>query len=102
MVSMKYILKDKKPVKCDDLLAWADAFEHSDNQVAFDRIGDVQISTVFLGVDHAYGQSGPPMLFETMVYGGELDKEVERCATWDEAEVLHKNMVERVKKTISG
>jgi hypothetical protein len=98
---MKYILKDKKPVKCNDLLAWADAFEHSDNQVAFDRIDDIQISTVFLGVDHAHGQSGPPMLFETMVYGGELDKQTERCSTWDEAEVMHKKMLQRVQDSLS-
>ena len=98
---MKYILKNKKPVKCDDLLAWADAFEHSDNQVAFDRIDDIQISTVFLGVDHAHGQSGPPMLFETMVYGGKLDKETERCSTWDEAEVMHKKVLKRVQDSLS-
>lgn len=95
---MKYILKDKKPVKCDDLLAWADAFEHSNNQVALDKFDDIQISTVFLGVDHAHGEGGPPMLFESMVYGGKMDKTVERCATWDEAEVLHKEMVEKVKQ----
>ena len=37
------------------------------------------------------------MLFETMVFGGSLDQEQDRCTTWDEAEAMHKAVVERVK-----
>ena len=51
---------------------------------------------VFLGLDHQYGE-GPPVLFETMVFGGELDQEQVRYHTWEEAAAGHAAMVERVK-----
>jgi len=94
-MSNNYILNGKMPVSCDDLMTWAKWFETADRHVAKTNIGDVKISTVFLGLNHNWG-SGPPLLFETMVFGGELDGEQERYSTWDEAEKGHKRMVERV------
>lgn len=55
------------------------------------------VSTVFLGLDHQYGD-GPPLLFETMVFGGPLDHEMNRYSTWNEAEKGHQEMVERVSQ----
>jgi hypothetical protein len=49
----------------------------------------VYVSTVFLGLDHSFGE-GPPQLFETMIFGGEHDEYQERYSTWDEAEAGHK------------
>ena len=46
------------------------------------------VSTVFLGLDHAF-DGGTPLLFETMIFGGEHDEYQERYATWDEAEAGH-------------
>ena len=92
----KYILDGKKAIECEDIVAWAKWFEKSDRHVAKETIGDVSVSTVFLGVDHSFG-FGPPMLFETMVFGGALDQEQERCSTWGDAERMHSAMVERVK-----
>ena len=66
-------------------------------RVARDTIGDVSVSTVFLVIDHNFSGDGPPHLFETMVFGGALDEECERCATWAEAEAQHKAMVQRVR-----
>jgi hypothetical protein len=57
-------------------------------------IGEVRVSTVFLGIDHAW--EGPPLLFETMVFGGPLDEEMERYSTWEEAERGHAVMARRV------
>jgi hypothetical protein len=56
-------------------------------QVAEDRVGDVRVSTIFLGIDGRV--SAEPMLFETMVFGGPLDHERRRYTTWDEAEAGH-------------
>lgn len=39
--------------------------------VAATRIGDVLISTVYLAIDHGYGCSQRPLIFETMVFKGE-------------------------------
>ena len=51
---------------------------------------------MFLGLDHSFADVGPPILFETMVFGGEHDQEMERYATWDEAVAGHDIMVQKV------
>ena len=96
-MSDHYILAGHKTVKVD-LMTWAEWFEKSeDRHVAREKIGDAEISTVFLGLDHSFGQ-GPPLLFETMVFGGALDQEQDRCTTWKEAEAMHAMMCERVRR----
>jgi len=64
--------------------------------VAKEMIGDVLVSTVFLGIDHAH-DSGIPLLFETMIFGGEHDQWQDRCSTWSGAEDMHAVAVEMVK-----
>jgi hypothetical protein len=74
--------------------AWMESFEK--RRVASTECGTgVRVSTVFLGLDHNFGD-GPPLVFETMVFGGTFDEECERCATWAEAEAQHRAMVEKV------
>lgn len=53
----------------------------------------VCVSTVFLGIDHGFGFSERPVLFETMVFGGLFDQEQWRYCTWDEAAAGHKAVV---------
>ncbi len=98
-MSDKYILINKKPVAEPDLLAWAGWFETAERHVAKDQLGDVKVSTVFLGVDHSFGH-GPPLLFETMVFGGSLDQEMNRYSTWEQAEAGHREMLRRVKEAL--
>jgi hypothetical protein len=44
-----------------------------DTRVAFERVREgVEVSTVFLGVDHNFFGVGGPILFETMIFGGDL------------------------------
>jgi hypothetical protein len=59
--------------------------------------GDVSVSTVFLGLDHNFGEGGAPLLFETMVFGlpGE---DCRRYSTWAEAEEGHARIVAQVFK----
>lgn len=66
-------------------------------KVAWTKIGGVNVSTVFLCIDHNLMGEGPPVLFETMIFGGPLDQEQERYVTWDEAVAGHEAMVQRVK-----
>jgi hypothetical protein len=61
------------------------------------RVEKIMVSTVFLGLDHSYSEEGPPILFETMVFNGPLHDEMERYATYDEAEAGHAIMIERVR-----
>lgn len=81
----KYILdEDQVPVVCNDPLKWGRWFAEADRHVAKTTIGDVTISTVFLGVDHNYGD-GPPILYETMIFGGERNDYQTRASTRGEA-----------------
>jgi len=57
---------------------------------------DIVVSTVFLGLDHAW-DDGPPILWETMVFGGKLDSEQARYRSRRDAEDGHEAMVERVR-----
>ncbi len=92
----KYILVDKVPVAEPDLFAWGRWLESGDRKVASTMIGDTRISTVFLGLDYNFHQDGPPILFETMVFGGPMDEEMDRYSTWEEAEQGHNETVRRV------
>ena len=59
--------------------------EPSNRRVAYNETGDTSVSTVFLGIDHRFGEDGPPIVFETMVFGGPMNYHQVRYATWDEA-----------------
>lgn len=91
---MFYTLDGKTPVPTNDVMVWAKFLEKADRHVAQETIGRVWISTVFLGLDHAFG-FGPSLLFETMVFGDGLilDGEMDRYSTWEQAETGHRAMV---------
>lgn len=91
-MSEHYILDGHTPVKTD-LMTWARWFVEGDHrQVKQTLMGDVDVSTVFLGLDHRFGE-GPPLIFETMIFGGEHDEFCERYSTWEEAEAGHARAV---------
>ena len=68
---------------------WRDSIEafSGDHRVALTEHDGIKVSTVFLVVDHAW--EGGPLLFETMIFGGEHDEYQWRYSTWDEAVVGH-------------
>lgn len=86
----KYILDDNgTPVAEPDLLAWGKWMQSVERHVANDFLpGDIHVSTVFLGLDHSFGD-GPPLIYETMIFGGEHDQYQERYSTRDEALAGH-------------
>lgn len=92
----KYILGEdgKTPIAEHDLFKWADWFEgsHEQRKIKRTEVGDSVISTIFLGLDHNYGD-GAPLLFETMIFGGPHDGEMDRYSTYEEAIIGHNNMV---------
>lgn len=84
-----YILdEDRQAVKVADVLTWGQWFETANRHVAETNIGDARISTVFLGIDHQYGD-GPPLLFETIIFGGGHNNYQDRCSTYRHAEAMH-------------
>ncbi len=96
-MSRQYILEGKEPKPIEDVLEWGRWFEKANRHVAATKLpNNIQVSTVFLGLDHSFGR-GIPILFETMIFGGKHDQYQERYATWNEAEAGHKQAVELAK-----
>lgn len=93
----KYILDGHTPKPVDDIREWGIWFETADRRVAKTDVNGDEVSTVFLGLDHNWGD-GAPILFETLVFGGPLDGEMDRYTQWEVAEKGHAKMVERVKE----
>lgn len=93
----RYILDtDGNPVEEPDIVKWREWYKNPDQSIARNSIvramGDVRISTVFLGIDHSSGD-GPPRLFETMIFGGQYDQYRSRYATKAEALAGHNQAV---------
>jgi len=93
----KYILVGHQPVPEPDTLKWGNWIENNNRIVKQDWFFDkvVKVSTVFLGLDH--GWNGELQLFETLVFGGDDDDEMTRCATWWQAEAMHAAMCRQVQ-----
>ena len=95
-----YVLEGHEARAVDDWREWAAWFEKADRRVARTTLIDgSEVSTVFLGMDHAWG-SGPPVLFETCVFlhedtePGDWSDVHARYCTWAEAELGHMNLCE--------
>lgn len=94
-----YKLKYRKPVLCKDVMEWGKWYEISHRRVRVTYIGDVKISTVFLGLDHSWSNHAP-ILFETMIFGDryeDLQEYQTRCSTWREALAMHWKAVNYAK-----
>lgn len=87
---------DNNIVPCDGD-TWSKWFRSTDRKVMATHVSEeVTVSTVFLGLCHRFYDEGPPILFETLVFGGPLDGDQTRCCTWAEAEEQHKEMLIQV------
>lgn len=100
----RYILDIGRPVPCPDLFMWAKWIENLDNRrTALTKVGPFRVSTVFLGVDHSFGE-GPPLLWETMVFedgdGSEMDGYTRRYATETEAIAGHREVVSMLEEEL--
>jgi hypothetical protein len=93
----QYVLDDDgRPLPCPDVAAWAAwAFEPDAlrrRRVAYTYIRkSVSVSTVFLGFDHAFSfePETPPVLWETMIFGGPHDRYQERYTSREDALAGH-------------
>jgi|SRR5215831_2419481 len=95
---LNYVLDgDGQPVAEPDVIVWARwLFEHAHTDGTriighhhFNQKGKrILVSTVFLGFDYGWGV-GPPVLWETMIFGGPHDQRQWRYTSRDEAEAGH-------------
>jgi hypothetical protein len=61
------------------------------------KVGDAEVSTVWLGLDHRFGD-GPPLIFETMIFGGPHDEYQERYSTKEQAQTGHERVVAALRQ----
>jgi len=95
----KYILDDEHNLVACDLHTWAKWIEIPGNKIVKQTTLDDGrwVSTVFLGLDHSFSDSGQGIWFETMIFpakeeGGEQDYTEEFCerySTWEQAAAGH-------------
>lgn len=90
-----YKLVDKVPVECsiEDL-----SHQHNVSKIANDTFGDVMVSTVFLRWDHRTAGIGLPVLFETLVFGGDFDGYMERYTSYDDSLQGHQKICNMINK----
>jgi len=94
---MYYILKDKKPIPCEDILELAEWYKSPNRFLKKDKAADYTISTIFLGIDLNHQDEGDPILFETLVTTDDLENKVEidRYCTWEEAMNGHDRLLSK-------
>lgn len=63
-------------------------------------LGTIEVSTVFLVLDHNHFGEGAPVLWETMVFGGPLDARLWRFASREQAEQGHADAVVWVRSEL--
>jgi len=92
-----YILVDKKPVRVG-LIEWsAQMVNWQERVVERTMIGNILISTVFLGIVHGLTENGEPLLFETMTFDF-AENIMFRYPTWELAQAGHHKTVHYVKQ----
>jgi hypothetical protein len=76
---------------------WIEMWEDIDvKRIGYNEVGSYHVSTVWLGINHSFGD-GPPVIFETMIFGeGPLDQEQWRYCTRQGAEKGHRAAVDLV------
>ena len=97
---MYYMLVDKKPVaiSSEEFMSSPWLMSIRARRIAETFISEVHISTVFLSIDHSWGD-GPPVLFETMIFGGKHDNWQTRSTSYEGAMKNHVEAVEMVESS---
>lgn len=76
---------------------WRELFhQRSYRMLAVSYLGrpvEVRVATIWTGVDHSLGEAEHPLIYESLVCGGNLDGECVHSATAQEAQAVHDNLV---------
>jgi hypothetical protein len=99
-MSRWYILDNNNNPIAKPTLEAAKWLEEGTNRrtVKRDEIGDILVSTVFLGLDHSWTPGGKPVLWETMIFGGEHDQYQERYTSHKDALEGHEKALTLITK----
>lgn len=101
MSDFSYYDKSVNPIDFDAFAALkydADGNVSAYARIGLDRIDDsVEVSTVWLGLNHAFMPGGPPLIFETLIFGGRHDGELQRYSTESEALAGHLHAINELR-----
>ena len=95
-MSIEYYDKQGNPLTHDEYFALLETIGPDYKRVALTKVGEITVSTVWLGMNHQLGY-GEPLIFESMVFGWGDKELMERYSTLEEAEEGHKALVAEVK-----
>ena len=100
---MEHYILDKRgePVRVS-LMEWGAWLENFDNRVLRQQTvsATVSVSTVFLGADHRFFGDGPPILWETMIFGGAHDQYQQRYTSRKLALLGHGRAVAMARRAL--
>jgi hypothetical protein len=86
--------RETDTIKPVDTLTWGRYLEEGDRTLQITEFNGVTVSTVFIGLDYNwYKRPGGPIVWETMVFGGERDGLQRRYQTKEEAIAGHDQIV---------
>lgn len=95
-----WILDDDGNPVCVDIETFARWDMTTERTVARDFVGSVELSTVFTGINYAF-HGGPPVLWETMIFGGEFDGYGRRYTSADDARRGHAEAIAKVMASLN-
>src|SRR3972149_5510632 len=108
MIFNGYYILDKhgEPMVETDSMRWSEWFKTADRKVNGTDVGAFFVSTVFLGMDHNFGD-GEPILYETCIFKnneskielGDFHSEVvDRYTDKEKAEIGHDGYVKKLQE----
>jgi len=97
-MTIDYYDKQGNPLTSEQYMDLLRTIDREYKRVASTQVGDIWISTVWLGLDHQCGD-GPPLIFETMQFDDDEAGDCERWSTLEEAQAGHEAWVQRVRAT---
>jgi len=94
----RYFNKNAEPI-C--MCEWSRLFsDHQYQVIEKTDFKDLFISTVWLGMDHGFGNHDRPIIFETMIFKGDEGELQRRWATEEEAVEGHDKIVRALKSGV--
>ncbi len=100
----RYFQRDGTPLTNDEAhKRMKELFDDDYRRIGFDTVTfrgmTYDVSTVFLVINHQYGD-GPPLIFETMIFihGSSHDEYMQRYSTEDEAVAGHRYIVDTLRR----
>ena len=87
---MRYLDRKGNPITIEE---WSTAYEDVEGRtIGDDTLEGQHVSTIWRGLDRQAGE-GPPLIFETMIFGGPHNDHCERYSTEQDALAGHQRIV---------